>query len=416
MKVSWKTNKKLKPQVILDRLRKCSSVGQDGRVSFNGFDKFELDSVLFTMIEFHKTFSYHTAQQIYSRGLSAWVASEGTTADKFLESLKAEVLVYNKQVPEDFVLVTSISAVAGFPLRKIKLEGGVIESCPRGLPKKYETRTYHDKRWKSSSPHLPDSYCPVLVRFKSKNPMDGVEHALYELDFVRGIFSLDVNSAFSISLAMQTFKRAPINKLTLGGMHSLHQKSGKLQDKNIFWYDPNYSERKSLELTGEKNAQAVRFFEFVIGALSRHKDAHIIKDAIVRYVRAFDEVDKNSTVQRAWAALESMMAPGENNTDLIVGRCSFLYAEREYYRQVLEHVKEYRNRNVHLGHAIEDPSPHCYQIQKFFRQALIFHLREVDNFKGLQESNKFLDSSDSIVELGRQRDLIDKVISFITPP
>lgn len=415
MKVSWKSNKKLKPQVILDRLRKCSLIGQDGHVSYTGFDKFELDSVLFTMIEFHKTFSYHTAQEIYSRGLSAWVASAGTTADSFLDFLRAEVLKYNKQVPEEYVLVTSISAGAGFPLRKIKLEGGIIESCPGGLPKKYETRTFHDQRWKFSSPPMPDSYCPVLVRFKSKNPMDGVEHALYELDFVRGIFSLDVNSAFSISLGMQASNRAPINKLTLGGMHSLHQKNGKLQDKDIFWYDPNYSERNSLELNDVKKAKAVRFFEFVIGALRRHKDAHIIKDAIVRYVRAYDEVDKNSTVQRAWAALESMMAPGENNTDLIVGRCSFLFAEREYYRQVLEHVKEYRNRNVHLGHAIEDPSPHCYQIQKFFRQALIFHLREVDNFKGLQESNRFLDSSDSLVELERQRDLIDKAISFITP-
>jgi len=415
MKVAWKANKKLKPQIILDRLKACSSIDADGKVSFSGFDIYELDSVLFTMIDFHKTFSYHSAKRIYDRALNSWVKSGSELADDFLKALKSEVLFYNKQLPKEYVLVTSISIVTGFPLRRIVLDETVLECYPGGLPKKYQTREVYAARWKFESPSLPSNYCPVVVRFKSKNPMDGVEHALYELDFIRGVFSLDINPAYEIAFSMRSSKRAPINKVTLGGMHTLHNKDGKPSDGNIFWYDPNYSERKSLNLTDAKKTQSINFFEFVTKRLKRHKDAHVIKDAIVRYVRAFDETDKNSTVQRAWAALESLMALGENNTDLVVARCSYLYAEREYHRQILEHVKDYRNRNVHLGQSIDDPSPHCFQIQKFFRQSIIFHLTEVDNFTGLQDANKFLDSPASIEELKRQRNLIDRAISFISP-
>ena len=415
MKVEWKANKKLKPQIILDRLKACSSIDAEGKVSFNGFEIHELDSVLFTMIDFHKTFSYHTAKRFYNRALNSWVKSGSKLADDFLKALKIEVLSYNKQVPKEYVLVTSISIATGFPLRRIVLGDTTLECYPGGLPKKYKNREAYNARWNFESPSLPDSYCPVVVRFKSKNPMDGVEHALHELDFIRGVFCLDINPAFEIAISMRAIRRAPINKLTLGGMHTLHNKDGSLSDSNIFWYDSNYTERRSLNLTAGKKTQSINFFRFVTDKLKHHKDAHIIKDAIVRFVRAFDETDKNSSVQRGWAALESVMAPGENNTDLVVARCSYLYGEREYHRQILEHVKDYRNRNVHMGQSIDDPSPHCFQIQKFFRQAVIFHLAEVGNFSGLQDANKFLDSSASIEELIRQRDLIDKAILFISP-
>lgn len=390
-------------------------MSEGGQVSFGGFEKFELDSILFTMIEFHREFSYHTAQQIYSRGLCRWVLAGGITAEEFISELRKEVLSYNKKVPFSYVLVTSVSSVEGFPIRVIRSGEATVECFPKGLPKKYESRECHKDRWKFSSPPMPENYCPVVVRFKSKNYMDGVENALYELDFVRGVFALDLNAGFQISLSSSTGNLKPINKLTLGGMHTLHKVNGAVFDKNIYWFDPGYEEQKVLSIDAERRKRAKKFFSFVTQALNRHKDGYVIKDSIVRYVRAFDLADKNSTIQRAWAALESIMAPGENNTDKIVARCSFMYADREYRRQILEHIKEYRNRNVHTGHTIDDVSPHCYQIQKFFRSAVLFHLSEVDTFGCLADANRFLELSDSIDELVKQRAMIDKAISFRTP-
>ncbi|MFK3945671.1 hypothetical protein [Pseudomonas fulva] len=413
MKVSWKSkNPKLKPQVILNRLKQCSMLNEAGELSWNGFEKFELDSVLFTMLDFEKNVSYHTAKRTMSSALNSWALAKGESAEQFMAHLQREVVSYKKLPLQEFVLVTSVSLDGGFPYQRIELGSCVIESCPNGLPDEFSSREVHNDRWKKTSPPMPANYCPILVKFSAKNYMDGVEKALYELDFVRGIFSLDTNSGLEWSLGGH-INRSPLNKITLGGMHSLHNVDGSIYDKNIYWYEADFEERKVHVISPERLTRARDFYDFVTASLETHGDRHIIKDSIVRYVRAYDLSDRNSTVQRAWATIESILAPDENNADKIVSRCSFLYADREYYRQILEHVKEYRNRNVHQAHSIDDPSPHCYQLQMFYRQSLIFHLREAKNFESLGEANKFLDSSDSIPELKRRKELLEKAIQFL---
>lgn len=172
----------------------------------------------------------------------------------------------------------------------------MIESCPNGLPSEFSSREVHGGRWKKASPPLPASYCPILVKFSAKNAMDGVEKALYELDFVRGIFSLDNNSELNCSLG-GSVSRLPINKITLGGMHSLHNVDGSIYDKNIFWYEADYEERKVHVIPPERLARSREFYDFVSAALKDHRNRHVLKDSIVRYVRAYDLSDRNSTVQ-----------------------------------------------------------------------------------------------------------------------
>ena len=201
----------------------------------------------------------------------------------------------------------------------------------------------------------------------------------------------------------------------LGGMHTLHHNSGKLVSEDVFWYELDYKERASLSASDVKRKKAARFFNHVYKRIELHKDRHIIKDAIIRYVRAFDGSDKNFALQKTWSALESLMAPSENNTDLVVRRCSFMFRDRDYHHQVLEHLKDYRNRSVHTGRSIENPNDYCYQVQKYFRQAIIFHAANSTDFSSLREANEFLDLPDSIKDLERKKMLIEKAIKFLTP-
>lgn len=189
MKVSWKRkNSRLKPQVILNRLKKCAILDEEGGLSWHGFQKFELDSVLFTMLDFDKNVSYHTAKRTMGSALDSWARAKGESTDQFMAHLQGEIVKYKRLPLREFVLVTSVSLQGGFPYQKIDLDFCVIESYPNGLPDAFTSREVHNERWKKTSPPLPDSYCPVLIRFSAKNAMDGVEKALYELDFVRGGF------------------------------------------------------------------------------------------------------------------------------------------------------------------------------------------------------------------------------------
>ncbi|MPQ68296.1 MULTISPECIES: hypothetical protein [unclassified Pseudomonas] len=416
LKVSWRSNKKLKPIVILERLKRSSIIDSEGRVSYNGFEKFELDSVLFSMIDFHKEYSHHTSRSFYSLALDFWIVSGSTTAEQFMQCMNKQVVEYGKKPELEYIAVTSISLIGGFPIERIKLSGSTVQCFPKGLPKKYRTRIAFDSRWKEMGSPMPEHYCPVVIRFKSKSAMDGMEFALAELDYVRGVFSLILNSSYKAPLGGGNGSRLPINSVMLGGMHTLHNQKGKLASGGVYWFESEYTEVDSLYINESKRAHAIDFFNQIHSRIYLHKDGHVLKEAIVRFVRAFDGKDKNFALQKIWAALETLMAPGENNTDLVVKRCSFMFGDRAYHHQVLEHLKDYRNRSVHTGRSIENPNDYCYQAQNFFRQAVIFHASNAEFFSSLRESNEFLDLSDSIQELERKKLLIEKAIIFLTPP
>lgn len=415
MKITWISNKKLKPLVILEKLRNIASVTLEGKISFAGFEKFELDAVLFSMIEFHKEFSYSTSKLFYSKALNRWVAGDTHTAERFISELNSEAVAYGKKASADFVAVTSISVHGGLPKLKIDLPLCSIQCWPSGLPRKYGSRLKYLEAWKEAGEPMPANYCPVVVRFKSKNGVDGMELALFELDYVRGVFCLLMNSSFKASLGGGSGSRLPINEIMLGGMHTLHKKNGSLFDERTYWYEPDYTEIKAKILTVERRAAVGKDFSVLNAKIHSHKDCHVIKETIVRYARSFDGRDKNFALQKTWAALETLMAPSENNTDLVVRRCSFMWGDRPYHHQVLEHIKDYRNRSVHTGRSLDNPNEQCYLLQKYFRQAVIFHASNAAVFASLREANEFLDLPDDSNELLRKKFLIDKAIAFISP-
>lgn len=414
MKISWRANRKLKPLVILARLRKIANIN-DGKLSYSGWEQFELNSVLFSMIDFHKNYSYITSKTLYERARDTWIKTDNSTADGFLQELNNQSILHGKSREQDFVAVTSISIPNGFPTRYIKLSNGSIQCFPKGLPKKYSGRSALEKdHWPKNGAASHNGYCPAIIRFKSKNITDGMHLALNDLDFIRGLFLLDMNSAYALSLRGESQTRKPINKITLGRMHTAHHPNGKLVTE-AYWYDHDYFEQRARTVTPEKILKAKKFFHLIHPRIQAHKDGHLIKDAIIRYTRAFDCLDKNYALQRTWSALESILAPGENNTDMVVRRASFLYADRDYQHQVLEHLKDYRNRSVHTGNFIEAPDEYCYQVQRFFRQAVIFHSMNNQYFDSLREGNEFLDFPSDIGTLERKKFLIEKAIRFLTP-
>ncbi|MGE6387329.1 hypothetical protein ACQKEN_16895 [Pseudomonas sp. NPDC078416] len=415
MKIAWRTNKKLKPIIILEKMIKIASVLPDGRVSFTGFEKFELDSILFSMIEFHKDFSYSTSKTFYTKSLSRWVASGVHTAESFILELNREAIGYGRKPVSEFVVVTSISIEGGFPKPRIVLPSVSIQSWPSGLPKKYHGRFGFDDMWPEGGDAMPASYCPVVIKFNAKNGHDGVELALAELDYVRGLFCLISNSVFKMALGDDSSLRLPINEIMLGGMHTLHRSDGRLFSSDTYWYEPEYTEVKAKRMPSEKRSAVLDHFTSLNEKIHAHRDAHTIKESIVRYARAFDGRDKNFALQKTWAALETLMAPNDNNTDLLVRRCSYMWRDRLYHRQVLEHIKDYRNRSVHTGRVLDNPSDQCYLLQKYFRQAVIFHASNANVFTDLREANEFLDLSDDRDELVRKSFLIEKAITFLGP-
>ncbi len=406
MKVKWKENKNLKPQLLMDRMAEITSLMPDGRVSFSAFEKHQLDAVLLTMLEFDKGFSSSTMKELFNSGIDYCAKRNEFTKSAFLVGVNEAVMRRGARPEKLFVLVTSISTSEGFAKKNIILRNSKIRSWPGGVPKKYLTR--EKLEWHHGESPMPEDYCPVTVTVKSKDSMDAAHAAIYDLDYLRGIHALFVNPPSELSFGIGP--KRPINKIMLGGMHTLHDSKGRLANDNVYWYEQNYRVRPPIRFSNKhKLSKNISYIEEQINV---HSDGFTIKDAIIRYVRAYDESDRNVTIQKAWAAIESIVCPHENNAGSIVRRCSFMFADRPYYEQVLEHLREYRNRNVHSGYEVEDLDFHCYQLQQFFRQAILFYLKNATVFSGLQEANKFLDLPSTLVELQKLKMHVEKAMQY----
>ena len=134
-----------------------------------------------------------------------------------------------------------------------------------------------------------------------------------------------------------------------------------------------------------------------------------------KYARAFDEPDSNTAFVKLWSALESLVTPGVADYDKMVKRCSFLYADGEYHKQVLEHLREYRNRSVHSGIEGEDARTNCFLLQEYFRTAIHFYLGNYTYFSDLNNANEFLDlPSDQEILAGKMK-ILRKAMKFIAP-
>lgn len=406
MPIKWKKRSGLNPQAILDKIESIKSVNKEGRVSYSGFEYHEAFASLFSMLEIPQAISNElNIDSLVSRGLGK-AASEGIlTLDSVAKSLNAvaNAELSTKQI--EYRLLTSLSLSAPLPFKKIDLDGSKIRFIGEQYPKKYSSRDIiiQKNRTKTSSEH--PGYRKVIVSAKAKSFQAAASKALNALDISRAILSMFSNSG----MELMGDPYSPINKIRLGQAHTLHLKSGN-HATEMFWYEPNFQE--TMPFHHNKPDQLEKNFKFCLEKLSSSPYHLVIKDALLRYVRALDENDPNTAAIRIWGAMETLASPNEARYDRIIKRCSFLFDEEEYHRQLLEHLREFRNRTVHSGDQSEKAKTFCFQLQFYFRQLILFHLGNASHFDSLDEANDFLDlPADSKSLLSKQKQIL-KALEF----
>lgn len=206
--------------------------------------------------------------------------------------------------------------------------------------------------------------------------------------------------------------REPINRIRLGGMHSLHKKNGNLAVE-YFWYEPDFKVAKPCRILENIYAKFQKNSMWVLKQLRQSKYSRELMDAFLRYVRALDESNQNTAALKLWGALEAIAAPLESSYDSVIRRCAFIIEDSKYHKQVLEHLREYRNSNVHAGEESTNAKVYCYQLQFYFYLLLNFHLAKVKDFANINEANMFLDMPTDIKTLEKRKQLIEKAIKFI---
>ncbi len=409
--IKWKNKKNLKPDIILDKLKSAATIRDDGGVSYSSFEYMELTPAIYSMIDFGQQIDWVLKKKIVSAALNKYLKENKLDKDNFIKILNDEFKEINKTIEEEYVLLTSMSLMQPLPLKKIELFGCNIRLFDGPYPKKYNSRQIHQEKWQFDFPHTPSGYSKVIVNCKAKFPHEAVMKSINALDLLRSFFCLFENFGMQFTFGVDT---NPINKIRLGGMHTLHKKSGKAA-VDYFWYETNFKLGKPHSTPKKKLEHIKKNYKWALGQFSKSKYHPKLLDALLRYVRALDESAANIAALKLWGAIESIATPDNaSNYDALTRRCSFFYQDRKYHKQMLEYLREYRNANVHAGEEYDEAKTCCYQMQFYFFELILFHLRNVEIFDNLQEANMFLDLPTNKKELEIRKKHIEKAIEFIS--
>lgn len=405
MRVSWKKNKNLNPDIILAKIDSIKTISDDKKVSYSGFEYQDAMTALVNMVNFPAHCDGLNHQSIVSRAVSEIAKDVPLEKNKVITEINNIVRREFATKEHKYHILTSISLAPPYPFKSLVLEGTRIRILDGNYPKKYTGRDEVIENHPNIA-NTPENYTKVIVSLKNKSIKGAASKSLRVLDIVRAFWCLFGNS--SMEIFGEQWK--PINKIRLGSAHTVHKERGSVVSDN-FWYEPNFSPANIFK--PQKPDIYSKNSNWALMKLKENPYSNALKDALLRYVRALDERDQNVALVRLWGALEVLTAPSETNYDLVTRRCAFLFAEYDYHKQVLEHLREYRNSNVHSGDQNEQAKSNCYQLQFYFYHLVLFHLRNTGEFSSLDEANSFLDLPSKKESLENRKRLIEKAIKFV---
>lgn len=405
MRISWKEkNKKLKPAVILDSIEAIRTVSPEGRISFSGFELDDALPALQSMLEFPPAAIDADKSVLVWKALSS-ITTKLTPA-AFESAINTVFTAQNATRDSDYHILTSASFYTNGLYRRTTIDGSTIRLLDAEFPRKYGNRIETIARAKIPVDPTPKGYTRVVIHVRAKNPYGAVTKALRTIDLQRAILCLLCN----YQMEYRGIEWIPINVIRLGGCHTVHHPDGKMATETV-WFEPNYTEA-SIYRPPQDNALQ-KNLSYGLRRLFKSKYAAQLSDALLRYVRALDERDQNNAFIKLWGAVEALTNPGTANYDLVVRRCSFLYHDTQYHRQILEHLREYRNQSVHAGDQSNVAKVHCFQLQRYFFRLIFFHLANVHGFANMDEANQFLDLPPDKVTLLKQKRMRQKALRFI---
>ena len=234
----------------------------------------------------------------------------------------------------------------------------------------------------------PNNYADVSVSVSARTTAEAAEKALERVDYVRGIWNLWKNRGYS--MRHSSGQRNPVNTILLGPIHTLHNDNGSLATES-WWYEPQYQGPVDLFRDKVKAEKMLEFMGKFRGLLykSHYKDELI--QAVVRYVRSLDSRDWDDAYLRLWGVLELLTGTVSESYAVTVRRASYMFSDKEYAHQVLTHLRDYRNKSVHVGSDSGDIEALMYQLKRYVEVLIEFHVANNYRFTSIADAAEFMD-------------------------
>ncbi|OWQ56390.1 hypothetical protein CEE60_02640 [Stenotrophomonas maltophilia] len=318
----------------------------------------------------------------------ALISSAGDhTKERLLAELNLATVARKKRGTKNFVLVTTLSAKASTlpeQMTIVELSAQFSSTLPENYCLERDRIAAEQLRFGSIKADNED-YCYVRIEVDANDVAEAFTKASWELDILRGMICLLSNPGFEKSLIGTEHK--PINVTRKGSFHTMHDPDGNAASE-IIWYEPNY-ERRTVTAWKEPD-KLMSVTQSALETLRARPYKGRLALAIVRFARAFDEVDPDTAFVKGWSAFESILSDSQADYPQLIKRCVFLFQDREYHAAAIKQLAEHRNASVHRVSDASLSRTFCYLLQNYFSKALSFHLFHYHHFDNFQEALSFL--------------------------
>lgn len=315
---------------------------------------------------------------------------------------------YTRRPLQSYVLATSVSTRYFNGLGRTSISGSTI-TFSRYLPYRFKAKSVVEKAKHVIHGGIPNTYASVRVKVSAQSIYDALDKAMDALDLLRGIWSIHLNR--SKIMIITSGKRRQFNDIVSGPIYSLHHPSGKLAWEN-YMFDPTYVEPISVQSLESHWAKLKKSEAWFRKRLKTSSARDYIENAIRRYVRALDTSDHHKSFLELWGLLEMLTCTQRTTYEDTIRRASFIWANPQYHREQLRHLRMRRNQSVHSGKNSMEGMPLLCQIKRYVEQLIVVFLVQSQHLESLEEFGQFLDSPTDKSAMHRRKYLINRVIKF----
>ena len=147
---------------------------------------------------------------------------------------------------------------------------------------------------------------------------------------------------------------------------------------------------------------------------SRHRYGKDIKKYLRRFTRSLDYLDKHVSFSKLWQVLEKLTDTNNANYEQMIKRVVFIVKGNELDKAILNHLRQHRNSMIHDDHQGSLIETYLFQLLRYVRMLLSYHIENPFKAASLSESASYLDETTNTGIISKRIARMQKVLKFQT--
>lgn len=319
---------------------------------------------------------------------------------------------YLARESEKYMLLTSLSVQPTGNLTRRRISGATItfsDSEPRGIDLG-EIAADAKRLLGITSSHYPTF---VKIHVGARSHHEAVSSAAKALEYLTALWNLFYNLRTPFRIQLAGRRDNAVNSIRIGPVQSLHDPDGK-RISPLLWFRSAEEARPATKFKDLRQDWAsLKTFERNIRDEAKAIRSHIeIEEVITAYGLALSESDPGNAFLKLWSLLEDLTGTREKRYDTTLQRVLFSVADRDYHRQVLEHLRDRRNDMVHSAMVSQNAYLHVYQLKRYVEHLIFLFLNVLGRFESIEDLFTVMDLPYKIKDLRSRQRLVDEGISL----